>query len=163
MSLCALYDIVQMRGLCDGLVLYEILKWVFVWVWRLFVWYYLNDGLYVSECALYDIIEMRDLCVWIGFKWSIKMSVCMCLKALCMILFKWYSVCVSKRFIWYYWNERFMCQFDFIWNIKMSVCKRLNSLWMILIKWWPACVWMRFIWYYLNERFMCLDWFNMKY
>ena len=70
-----------------GLVLYEILKWVFVCVWSLFVWFYLNDGLYGSECALYDIILMRELCVLFGFIWNIKMSVCMCLKALCMILF----------------------------------------------------------------------------
>ena len=92
----------------SGLVLYEILKWVVVCVWRLFVWYYLNDGLYVSLCAIYDIILMRDLCVWIGFIWNIKMSVCMCLKALCTLLFKWWPVCVWMRFIWYYWNERFV-------------------------------------------------------
>ena len=69
----------------SGLVLYEILKWVFICVWRLFVWYYLNDGLYVSLCALYDIIVRSDSCVWIGCIWNIKMNVCMCLKALCLI------------------------------------------------------------------------------
>ena len=107
-SECALYDIILWEIYVSGLVLYDTLKWVFVCVWRLFAWYYLNDGLYVSLCALYDIILKRDLCAWIGFIWNIKMSVCMCLKALCMILFKWWPVCVSKRFIWYYWNESFM-------------------------------------------------------
>ena len=93
----------------SGLVLYAILNWVFVCVWSLFVWYYLNDGMYVSLCALYDIIEMRYLCVWIGFILNIKMSVGLCLKPLCMILFKWWPVCVWMRFLWYYLNERFMC------------------------------------------------------
>ena len=97
------------RFMCLDWFLYEILKWVFVCVWRLFVWYSLNDGLYVSLCALYDIIEMRDLCVCIGFIWNNEMSVCMRLKAICMILFKWWPACVWMRFIWYYWNERFMC------------------------------------------------------
>ena len=110
MCLYALYMILlKSEFYVSGLVLYEILKWVFVCVWRLFVWYYLNDGLYVSECVIYDIIEMRDLCVWICFIWNIEMGVCMCLKSLCMILFKWWPVWVSKLFIWYYWNERFMC------------------------------------------------------
>ena len=57
MCLNALYRILlKWEFYVSGLVLYEILKWVFVCVWRLFVWYYLNDGLYVSVCALNDII-----------------------------------------------------------------------------------------------------------
>ena len=124
----------------SGLVLYEILKWIFVCVWRLFVWYYLNDGLYVSECALYDIISMRYLCVWIGFIWNIKMNDFMGLKALCMILFKWWPVCFSMRVIWYYFNERFMCLVLFYMKYENECLYLLKALCMILFKWWPVCL-----------------------
>ena len=100
MCIKSLYMILlKLEFYVSGLVLYEILKWVFVSVWSLFVWYYLNDGFYVSLSSLYDIIEMRDLCVWIGFIWNIKMSVCMCVKSLCMILFKWWPVCDNALYM----------------------------------------------------------------
>ena len=145
----------------SGLVLYEILKWVFVCVWRLFVWYYLNDGLYVSLSALHDIIEMRDLCVWIGFIWNFKMIVFMCLKTLCMILFKWWPVCFSKRFIWYYWNENYVSGlvlyeiikwvFVYVWRlcVRYYVNDRLYvSLCALydIIEMRDLCVWIGFIW-----------------
>ena len=100
------------------------------------------------------------------------MIVCVCLKAVCMILFKWWSVCVSMRFIWYYLNEKFICVWiRFIWNIKMSVSMCLKSLCMILFKWWPVCfscalydiielrdlcVWIGFIWNIKMRVCMCL-------
>ena len=97
---------------------------MFVCVWRLFVWYYLFDGLYVSLRALYDIIEMRGLCVWIGFIWNIQMSVCMCLKALRMISkadYKgnaFYEVC---RYLWNVVHFQIQ-QFQRIWEYFIDFC-----------------------------------------
>ena len=82
MCLNALYMILfKWEIYLSGLVLYEILKWVSVCVWRLFVWYYLNDGLYVPECALWYYWNDRCMCLWALYV-IIYMRAYVCLNAL---------------------------------------------------------------------------------
>ena len=148
MSECSLHEIIKMKVVLWMNALYVILlEWEVVYGFMLFI-YYENERWCMSECSLRDIIKMNNF-IYEGTYDNIKMSNCMCLNSLYVILIKWVLAYVWILFIWYYENESwntFECSLLDIITIWDRIF--LKALYVSLLKWEILYGWMLFTWYY---------------